>query len=369
MKVILGLSGGVDSAVALIKLLEKGYDVEAIFMRNWDSTLNNDILGNPNDFSNICPQEQDYLDALEVANKYHIKLHRMDFVDVYWEKVFSYFLDEYKNNRTPNPDILCNSEIKFKVFLEEAFKMEADYIAMGHYARVVHKPEVKLFKAVDKNKDQSYFLSQLNKDQLSKALFPLGDMTKDEVRKLAKEHGIKIANKKDSTGICFIGERHFKEFLKNYLKPNPGDIKTLDGKTVGKHEGLMYHTIGQRKGLGIGGAGEAWYVIGKDKKNNVLLVSQGDRSEYLYSNRCLVNKINWLADDFKTLECFAKFRYRAADVKVKLVRIDEDTIEVNYPEKAKAVTPGQAAVFYLGEELIGGGTINEVYFGKEKRMY
>lgn len=369
MKVILGLSGGVDSAVALIKLLEQGYEVETIFMRNWDSSLNNDVLGNPNDFSNVCPQEQDYLDALDVANKYNVKLHRIDFVDVYWEKVFAYFLEEYKNNRTPNPDILCNSEIKFKVFLEEAFKLKADYIAMGHYARVVHNPEVKLYKAFDKNKDQSYFLSQLNKTQLSKALFPLGEMTKEEVRKIARENDIKIATKKDSTGICFIGERNFKEFLKNYLKPNPGDIKTLSGEVVGKHEGLMYHTIGQRKGLGIGGAGDAWYVVGKDIANNALLVSQGDTAEYLYSDRCIVNKINWLADDFKTLDCCAKFRYRSMDVKVRIVKINEDEFEVNYPDKAKAVTPGQAAVFYLGDELLGGGTINEVYLGKEKRMY
>lgn len=369
MKVILGLSGGVDSAVALLKLLEKGYEVETIFMRNWDSSLNNDVLGNPNDFSNVCPQEQDYLDALEVANKFNVKLHRIDFIEEYWDKVFLYFLDEYKNNRTPNPDILCNSEIKFKVFLEEAFKLDADFIAMGHYARVEHSPNVKLLRAVDKAKDQSYFLSQLNKGQLSKALFPIGDLTKSEVRQIAQDNGIKIAAKKDSTGICFIGERHFKEFLKNYLKPNPGPMKTLIGEEVGRHEGLMYHTIGQRKGLGIGGSGDAWYVVGKDGTTNTLLVAQNANHPYLFSDRCIVNNVNWLAEDFTELECTAKFRYRAADVNVRLKWLNAEEIEVSYPEKAKAVTPGQAAVFYRGEELIGGSTIKEVYSGKTKKMY
>lgn len=369
-KVIVGLSGGVDSAVAVIKLLESGYEVEGLFMRNWDSSLNNDILGNPNDVNDVCPQEQDYMDALRVSEKLGIKLHRVDFVSEYWDRVFTYFLEEYRNYRTPNPDILCNKEIKFKAFLEAAMNLGSDYIAMGHYARIQRNGEIKLLKGVDTNKDQSYFLCQLTKEQLSKALFPLGDMTKDEVRKLAEKYDLDIAHKKDSTGVCFIGERNFKEFLKNYIYSTPGDIETLDGQKVGKHEGIMYYTIGQRKGLGIGGEGEAWFVIGKDPKRNVLLVGQGSDQEYLYSDRCIVTGVNWISEKFDDqLECFAKFRYRQKDNPVKIKWLDEFTLEVIYPLYVKAVTPGQAAVFYDGDYLLGGGTIHEVFMGQKKRPY
>jgi tRNA-specific 2-thiouridylase len=368
-KVIVGLSGGVDSAVAVIKLLEQGYDVEGVFMRNWDSSINNDILGNPHVYDPVCPQESDYMDAVKVAETLGIKLHRIDFVQEYWDKVFAYFLDEYSNNRTPNPDILCNKEIKFKSFLEKAEELGCDYIAMGHYARVIHQPEVQLLRGVDPNKDQSYFLCQLSKQQLSKTLFPIGDMLKTDVRKLAQKYNLNVANKKDSTGVCFIGERHFKDFLKNYLPARPGNIETLAGEVVGQHEGTMYYTIGQRKGLLLGGAGDPWFVIGKDVSRNVLLVGRGGEQEILYSNRAIVNKINWLAADFVERECTAKFRYRSKDIKVIIKRIDEDTIEVKYPDRAKSVTPGQAAVFYDGEVLLGGATIDRVYMDDKQRPY
>lgn len=369
-RVVVGLSGGVDSAVSIIKLQELGYEVEAMFMRNWDSSLNNDILGNPHTFDDVCPQEVDYLDAMKVAEKLNVKLHRVDFVDEYWQKVFSYFLEEYKANRTPNPDILCNKEIKFKAFLEKAMAMGFDYIAMGHYARSVHTPEVQLLRGVDRNKDQSYFLCQLTKEQIKKTLFPIGEMTKPEVRELARKYNLDIAAKKDSTGVCFIGERNFKLFLKNYLPAIPGNIETLDGEVVGQHDGIMYYTIGQRKGLGLGGAGDAWFVLGKDPKRNVLLVGRGENQEYLYSNKAIVSKINWIGPEITgELHCTAKFRYRGVDYHVVVRKIGIDQLEVNYPGKAKAVTPGQAAVFYDGERLLGGGTIDEVYMNQDKRNY
>ena len=271
MKVIVGLSGGVDSAASCIKLIEEGYHVEAMYMRNWDSALNNDLLGNPTVMDEVCPQEKDYQDAKKVAEKLGIKLHRVDFIQEYWDSVFEYFLAEYRKNRTPNPDILCNKEIKFKAFLNKAMDMGFDYIAMGHYARITHEP-LALYKGLDHNKDQTYFLSQLTNKQLEKALFPIGDLTKPEVRQIALDYNLSIAKKKDSTGVCFIGERNFKAFLENYLPAKPGNMMTLDGEVVGRHDGLMYYTIGQRKGLGLGGAGEAWFVLGKDVKNNVLYV-------------------------------------------------------------------------------------------------
>lgn len=367
-KVIIGLSGGVDSAVAVIKLLEQGYDVEGMFMRNWDSSLNNDILGNPHLLDPVCPQEEDYMDAVKTAEILGIKLHRVDFVQEYWDRVFTYFLKEYENNRTPNPDILCNSEIKFKAFLEKALEMDADYIAMGHYARSVHSPEVKLLKGIDKNKDQSYFLCRLTKDQIAKALFPIGGMEKSEVREIALKYNLNVATKKDSTGVCFIGERNFKDFLSNYIPAKPGDIKNLDGEVLGRHNGLMYYTIGQRKGIGLGGSGEAYFVLGKDVKENVLLVGRGDQ-EYLYSNRAIITDMNWVGDKKEDIDCAVKFRYRSKDIDCSVKWLDDSTLEVTYPTKAKAVTPGQAAVFYDGDVLLGGGTIDQVYMNDSKRRY
>jgi len=367
-KVIVGLSGGVDSAVAVIKLLEAGYEVEGMFMRNWDSSLNNDILGNPHVNDPVCPQEEDYMDALRVAEQLGIKLHRVDFVQEYWERVFSYFLKEYENCRTPNPDVLCNSEIKFKEFLKKALEMDADYIAMGHYARSVHYPEVKLLRGVDENKDQSYFLCQLTKDQIAKALFPIGHLHKQEVREIAKKYNLCVANKKDSTGVCFIGERNFTSFLQNYLPAKPGNIEDMNGNVLGKHIGLMYYTIGQRKGIGIGGKGEPYFVIGKDLKRNVLLVGQGTENEYLYSNNAIITNVNWL-DEKTNRNCTVKFRYRSKDIECRIEWINDNTLKVIYLNKAKAVTPGQAAVFYDGEVVLGGGTIDQVFMDDVKRMY
>ena len=366
-RVVVGLSGGVDSAVSVIMLQKAGYEVEGMFMRNWDSSLNNDVLGNPHMNDSVCPQEVDYMDAVRTAEQLGIKLHRVDFVNEYWENVFGYFLNEYKNFRTPNPDILCNSEIKFKAFLNKAMEMGFDYIAMGHYARIKHNP-TRIYKGLDNNKDQTYFLSQLTKKQLEKALFPIGDLTKQEVRQIALEYNLDIAKKKDSTGVCFIGERNFKKFLENYLPAQPGDIKLMDGTVVGRHDGLMYYTIGQRKGLGLGGAGDAWFVLGKDVLNNTLLVGRGEQ-DYLYSNRCIVSNINWLGEEFTERDINVKFRYRSQDVPAHIKWIGEDKIEITYPSMAKSVTPGQAAVFYDGEELLGGSTVDEVYMNEEKRMY
>ncbi len=366
-RVVVGLSGGVDSAVSVIMLQKAGYEVEGMFMRNWDSSLNNDVLGNPHMNDSVCPQEVDYMDALRTAEQLGIKLHRVDFVSEYWDNVFSYFLNEYRNFRTPNPDILCNSEIKFKAFLNKAMEMGFDYIAMGHYARIKHNP-TRIYKGLDSNKDQTYFLSQLTKKQLEKALFPIGDLTKQEVRQIALEYNLDIAKKKDSTGVCFIGERNFKKFLENYLPAQPGDMKLMDGTIVGRHDGLMYYTIGQRKGLGLGGAGDAWFVLGKDVKNNVLIVGRGEQ-DYLYSNRAIVSNINWLGEDFIERDINVKFRYRSSDVKAHIKWIGEDKIEITYPDMAKAVTPGQAAVFYDGDEMLGGSTVDEVYMNEERRMY
>ena len=375
MKVILGLSGGVDSSVALKLLKDQGYDVEAMFMRNWDSATNNDILGNPDIDDDICPQEKDYQDAVKVAEELGIKLNRVDFIGEYWDTVFTYFLNEYKKGRTPNPDIMCNKYIKFNAFLHHASKLGADYIAMGHYARVRHeKDKSYLLRGVDSNKDQTYFLCMINQEQLRHSLFPVGHLTKPEVRKIASEANLYTAKKKDSTGICFIGERNFKQFLKNYLPAKPGKMVTLDGKVIGEHDGLMYYTIGQRKGLGIGGSNEfkneAWFVCGKDLEKNELIVGQGHDSKYLISNRCIASDVNWICDTpIEGKEYQAKFRYRQADNTVTIKYLDNNRIEVFYPAGVRAVTPGQAVVLYDGEVCLGGAIIDEVYFDLERRKY
>ncbi len=371
-KVILGLSGGVDSSVAAYLLLEQGYDVEAVFMRNWDSAVNNDILGNPTACDEICPQEIDFEDAKKVADKLGIKLHKVNFVQEYWDHVFAYFLNEYKLGRTPNPDIMCNKEVKFKAFLNYAEKLNCDYIAMGHYARVIHENnEAKLLRGIDNNKDQTYFLCQLNQKQLQKALFPIGHLWKSEVRLIAKKLNLATATKKDSTGICFIGERDFNKFLQNYLPAQSGKMKNLSGQIIGEHSGLMHYTIGQRKGLGIGGAGNPWFVVGKNLTENILYVEQGFDHPYVYSDSCIVMDVNWI-DTIKfngELNCTAKFRYRQKDVDVTIKWIDDNTLIVNFHESVRAVTPGQAAVFYDDEVCLGGGFIDSAYFDGEKRQY
>lgn len=370
-KVIVGLSGGVDSSVAAHLLVEAGYEVEALFMRNWDSATNNDFLGNRTIDDEICPQEVDYADAVKVAEQLGIPIHRVDFVQEYWDRVFTYFLDEYKAGRTPNPDIMCNKEIKFKAFLDHAMGLGADLIATGHYAQVDHNGEVRMLRGVDNNKDQSYFLSQLTRKQLDQTLFPLGHLEKTEVRAIAQKLNLATAKKKDSTGICFIGERNFTDFLQNYLPAQPGKMMTLDGKEVGDHIGLMYYTIGQRKGLGIGGAGDAWFVMGKNVADNILIVGQGFEHDYVYANEAIVTDVNWISSHkFEgTYSCTAKFRYRQKDVPVELEWIDDMTLKVKCLESTRAITPGQAAVFYDGEVCLGGGFVSEVFNDGEKRQY
>ena len=364
MKVVVGISGGVDSSVAALLLKKQGYDVIGLFMRNWDASVNNDINGNPTLDNNICPQEQDYNDALEVCKKLDIPLKRIDFVKEYWDYVFTYFLDELKQGRTPNPDIMCNKYIKFDMFLKEAEKLGADFIATGHYARIV---DGKLLRGIDENKDQTYFLSQVPKEKWDKVLFPIGDLEKKEVRKIALEHDLITATKKDSTGICFIGERNFKQFLTNYLPNIPGEIVDIKTKKVlGEHIGLMYYTIGQRRGLNLGGNSDRGFVVGKNLDKNILYVSFGSDDEYLISDSCIVSDINWYGS--KVNKCTAKFRYRQPDNEVNLEWFN-GYLKVNYKQGIKSVTPGQACVFYDGEECIGGGIIKEVFKNEEKLWY
>lgn len=376
-KVMIGLSGGVDSAVAAYLLIQQGYEVAGGFMRNWDSQVNNDVLGNPTITDDVCPQEKDYQDAKKVADKLGIPLYRIDFIKEYWDYVFSYFLDEYKKGRTPNPDIFCNKYIKFETFRKFAFDNGFDMIAMGHYAKKIEKNGVfYLEKSFDRNKDQTYFLSQINYEQLKDCLFPLGDIDKTEVRRIAHELDLVVADKKDSTGVCFIGERNFKQFLNNYLPSKKGDIVDVNShKVVGHHDGVLYYTIGQRKGLGIGGIKgidpKSWFVVAKDVKNNILYVSQGDDNEYLLSDRALISNINWInmPKTTNSMHVGCKFRYRQQDNFVTLKFIDDDIVELIYDEPIKSVTPGQAAVFYDGDVMLGGGIIDRVFYkGKEKMI-
>ena len=354
--VVVGISGGVDSSVAALKLKEEGYNVIGLFMRNWDSTINNDYLGNPNLNNDICPQEEDYNDAVKVCEKLSIPLHRVDFVREYWDFVFTYFLDELKKGRTPNPDVMCNRYIKFDLFAKKAFELGADYIATGHYAKVI---DGKLAKALDKNKDQSYFLAYVNKDIFKKVLFPLGDIEKPEVRRIAKENDLITAEKKDSTGICFIGERNFRKFLENYLPNIPGDIVNIDtNEVLGKHIGLMYYTLGQRRGLNLGGNDNRCFVVKKDLDKNILYVAMGDENKYLYSNTAIIEEFNYLTDR-RVEDCTCKFRYRQEDIKCHVEYLDNNMIKLTY-NNAKAVTPGQFCVLYDGDICLGGGIIKEV---------
>lgn len=354
-KVVIGMSGGVDSSVAAALLLEQGYEVVGLFMHNWEE----------DDDSDTCTAVRDYEDVKRVCNKLGIPYYTVNFAKQYLDRVFSYFLEEYSKGRTPNPDVLCNREIKFGPFLEYAKSMGADYIATGHYARVErHDGKTYLLKAEDGNKDQTYFLNQLNQEQLKDVLFPLGDICKPKVREIAEKYGLSTAEKKDSTGICFIGEKRFREFLKNYLPCKRGKIIDNHGNIVGEHEGVIYYTLGQRKGLNIGGKkdgnGDRWFVIDKDVKNNNLIVSQGEGKE-LFSKGLVTYKVNWIPETPKEKEfdCFAKFRYRQPDQKVH-VKIENDRVCVDFYEKQRAVTPGQYVVFYTDRECLGGGVIEEV---------
>ncbi|MDM5306817.1 tRNA 2-thiouridine(34) synthase MnmA [Peribacillus frigoritolerans] len=361
-RVVVGMSGGVDSSVAALLLKEQGYDVIGIFMKNWDDT---DEFG-------VCTATEDYEDVIRVCNQLEIPYYAVNFEKEYWDKVFTYFLEEYQAGRTPNPDVVCNKEIKFKAFLDYAMSLGADYVATGHYARVVRENgKVHMLRGKDENKDQTYFLNQLTEEQLSKVLFPLGEMEKPKVRELAAEANLVTASKKDSTGICFIGERNFKEFLSGYLPAQKGNMETLDGQVVGHHDGLMYYTIGQRRGLGIGGDGDPWFVIGKDMERNVLYVGQGFHHEMLYSDSIIADNISWISKGTipDTVECTAKFRYRQSDNKVTVERLDDSKVKVIFHEPIRAMAPGQAVVFYQGEECLGGGTINQVFRDNNQLTY
>lgn len=361
-RVVIGLSGGVDSSVSAWLLKEQGYDVVGLFMKNWED----------DDDSEYCSTRQDWIDAASVADVLGIDIEAVNFSAEYKDRVFAEFLREYSAGRTPNPDVLCNAEIKFKAFLDHAMGLGADYIATGHYARVREvevqgRTEYQLLKGLDPAKDQSYFLHRLNQAQLSKAIFPLGEIHKTEVRKIAEQLKLPNARKKDSTGICFIGERPFREFLNRYLPTKPGPILTDEGKEIGQHTGLAFYTLGQRKGLGIGGVkgyqaddgtADAWYVARKDIQNNVLYVVSGHDHPWLLKSELAAEDVSWIAGYAPALgEYGAKTRYRQADAACRLVEASEKTLKLNFNEAQWAVTPGQSAVLYQGDVCLGGGII------------
>lgn len=372
MKVLVGLSGGVDSAIAAYELKKQGLDVKCCFMRNWDSALNNDTLGNSTLNNDICPQEQDYNDAKSVADALGLELLRKDYIKEYWDNVFKFFVDEYKKGRTPNPDILCNKYIKFDCFLDFAMEQGFDMIATGHYIKAVDGLIRRYYKASDLNKDQSYFLAQVSKKALDKCLFPLGDIDKPRVRELAEELNLSIAKKKDSTGICFIGERDFRKFLSNYIPMKPGKIIDIDTlEEIGDHNGVYYYTVGQRKGFGVGGNRGPYFCVGKNIEHNLLYLTSIKNEHYLYSDSAYISGINWINDlPVDGIEIGCKFRYRQPDNKVTIKKISDTEAMLYYPQKIKAVAPGQEAVFYLNDEMLGGGTIDKVFInGQDVNEY
>ena len=355
--VIVGMSGGVDSSVSAYLLMEQGYQVEGLFMKNWDE----------DDNTEYCTAKEDLADAQAVCDKLGIKLHTANFAAEYWDNVFEHFLEEYKAGRTPNPDILCNREIKFKAFLDYAKVLGADYIATGHYVRRSDEGESsQLLRGLDNNKDQSYFLHAVGSREIKQTLFPVGELEKPEVRRIATEQGLATAKKKDSTGICFIGERRFKDFLQQYIPAQPGKIETADGDVIGDHQGLMYYTLGQRQGIGIGGkrehGTEPWYVVAKDLKRNILIIGQGAQHELLFSQAITCKDIFWINDKpgpfpFK---CTAKVRYRQPDQECTIHQ-QNDHYLIIFNEPQRAATPGQSAVFYQGEICLGGGVIEQIH--------
>lgn len=356
-RVIVGMSGGVDSSVSAYLLQQQGYQVEGLFMKNWEEDDNEEY----------CTAAADLADAQAVCDKLGIELHTINFSAEYWDRVFEYFLDEYRAGRTPNPDIMCNKEIKFKAFLEFACEdLGADYIATGHYVRnrktaTGHE----MLRGLDTNKDQSYFLYTLSEKQVGQTLFPVGELEKPKVREIAEQLGLATATKKDSTGICFIGERKFTEFLGRFLPAQPGVIETVDGEAIGEHQGLMYHTLGQRKGLGIGGkqgaSDQPWYTVDKDLERNVLVVAQGATHPRLFSNGLEADQIHWVDRTplQNTLRCTVKTRYRQQDIPATVRAIGDDRVEVIFDEPQSAVTPGQSVVFYQNEVCLGGAIIDK----------
>lgn len=364
-KVILGMSGGVDSSVSAVILKEQGYDVTGIFMKNWDEK----------DDDGICTAKEDYDDVRKVADSIGIDYYTVNFEKQYWDQVFTYFLDEYKKGRTPNPDVMCNQEIKFKAFLDYALKLDADYIAMGHYARVEEKNnDFYLKRGVDNSKDQTYFLSRIGQKALSKTIFPIGDIEKSKVREIAKEHNLATALKKDSTGVCFIGERNFDKFLDKYLLSKKGDIIDIDSnKKIGMHNGIIHYTLGQRKGLGIGGVGNGkpWFVAGKNLKENIVYVAQGEEHEALFTKSMIGENPFWILENEPVfpLKCTAKFRYRQSDIPVSVYKLDNGNLKVEYDFKVKAVTPGQVAVFYDKEYCLGSCIIKDLEPLNDKYRY
>ncbi len=352
MKIIVGMSGGVDSSVAALLLKEQGHDVVGVFMKNWED----------DDGEGVCAAEDDFRDVRSVCDKIGIPYYSVNFAKEYRERVFSLFLEEYRRGRTPNPDVLCNREIKFRAFLDFALRIGGERLATGHFVRT--DGEGRLLKGTDGAKDQSYFLYMLKSGQLKRAVFPVGAMTKGEVRSIAREHGLRVSEKKDSTGVCFIGERNFRQFLKNYLPARPGDMVTDRGEIVGRHEGLMYYTLGQRRGLGIGGRGDgrSFFVVDKDLKNNRLIVAQGEDHPLLFSRGCVCSQATFVLEEVPentpvSLAC--RFRYRQGDQKVT-VRRQGDEMEIIADEKQRALTPGQSAVLYDGDVCLGGGIIDTV---------
>ena len=356
-KVIVGMSGGVDSSVAAYLLIQQGYQVEGLFMKNWDE----------DDDTEYCTAMADLADAQQVCDRLGIVLHTANFAADYWDNGFEHFLAEYRAGRTPNPDILCNREIKFKVFLDYAQILGADLIATGHYSRAASvEGQTRLLKGLDNNKDQSYFLHAVNQEAFARSLFPVGELDKPEVRKIAEEQGFITSSKKDSTGICFIGERRFKDFLEQYISAQPGDMVTPEGEVIGQHQGLMFYTLGQRQGLGIGGvknrtSDEPWYSLQKDLDNNILIVGQGGNHPPLFTDKLRAENLNWINGLPEVpFSCVAKTRYRQPDQEC-LVTPTENGCEVSFVKPQRAVTPGQSVVFYQGDHCLGGGVIESTW--------
>ena len=355
-RVIVGMSGGVDSSVSALLLQQQGYQVEGLFMKNWEE----------DDGTEYCTAMDDLADAQAVCDRLGIHLHKANFASEYWDNVFEHFLEEYRAGRTPNPDILCNREIKFKAFLDYALTLGADLIAMGHYCQIETKGDrTYLKKGLDNNKDQTYFLHQVGEKELERTLFPVGGMEKPEVRALAKKHDLETSGKKDSTGICFIGERRFRDFLKQYIPAQPGPIETVEGEVIGEHNGLMYHTIGQRQGLGIGGMKAAselpWYVVEKDVARNVLIVGQGNSHPVLFSGSLSSDDIFWINGEppVSGTRLKAKVRYRQPDQACRIDQQDHGRWLLTFDDPQRAVTPGQSVVLYDGDICLGGGVIKQ----------